>query len=169
MAGGINANRWTSYMADIFRVLRPGGWCQMVEIYYNAQSDNGSLTDGRSALGQCLAGDVVTDRAAVVLIDHALRRWSMNYLQIMQLYKDPRAALQLQNLMRQAGFVQVEVRPLTLPLSGWSNGSLSHPSSDPETRLNSQQIPETETSERRIVKMSSGCWRRWPSIPSPKA
>jgi len=33
-------------MRDILRVTRPGGWCQMVELYYNVQSDNGSLTDG---------------------------------------------------------------------------------------------------------------------------
>jgi hypothetical protein len=33
-------------MKDILKVLKPGGWCQMVEIYFMAQSDNGSLTDG---------------------------------------------------------------------------------------------------------------------------
>ncbi|CAM1511602.1 Fc.00g091150.m01.CDS01 [Cosmosporella sp. VM-42] len=44
MAGGIHANRWRSYIRDIFKVLKPGGWCQMVEIYFNAQSDNGTLT-----------------------------------------------------------------------------------------------------------------------------
>jgi hypothetical protein len=48
MAGGIHANRWRSYIRDIFRVTRPGGWCQMVEIYFNAQSDNGSLTRGKN-------------------------------------------------------------------------------------------------------------------------
>ncbi|EKJ77281.1 hypothetical protein FPSE_02556 [Fusarium pseudograminearum CS3096] len=47
LAGGIHANRWRSYLRDIFRVLKPGGWCQMVEIYFNAQSDNGTLTPGR--------------------------------------------------------------------------------------------------------------------------
>ncbi|KAF4126574.1 tRNA G46 methylase TrmB, partial [Geosmithia morbida] len=46
VSGGIHADRWTSYIRDIFRVLRPGGWCQMVEIYFNAQSDNGMLTRG---------------------------------------------------------------------------------------------------------------------------
>jgi len=50
MAGGINADRWQQYIQDIHRVLRPGGWCQMVEIYWNAQSDNGSLTPGRAVL-----------------------------------------------------------------------------------------------------------------------
>ncbi|CZS84969.1 unnamed protein product [Fusarium graminearum] len=44
LAGGIHANRWRSYIRDIFGVLKPGGWCQMVEIYFNAQSDNGTLT-----------------------------------------------------------------------------------------------------------------------------
>ncbi|KAF4973850.1 hypothetical protein FZEAL_9196 [Fusarium zealandicum] len=47
LAGGINANRWRSYIRDVFRVLRPGGWVQMVEIYFNAQSDNGTLTRGK--------------------------------------------------------------------------------------------------------------------------
>jgi hypothetical protein len=51
MATGIHANRWTQYLRDMFRVLRGGGWCQMVEIYYNVQSDNGSLTDGNSRYG----------------------------------------------------------------------------------------------------------------------
>lgn len=44
VAGGINAGRWKSYLKDMHRVIRPGGWCQIVEIYFNAQSDNGSLT-----------------------------------------------------------------------------------------------------------------------------
>ncbi|KAK4091040.1 hypothetical protein Purlil1_4620 [Purpureocillium lilacinum] len=47
MASGIHANRWRSYVQDIFRVLKPGGWCQMVEIYFNAQSDNGTLERGQ--------------------------------------------------------------------------------------------------------------------------
>ncbi|KAK0735860.1 S-adenosyl-L-methionine-dependent methyltransferase, partial [Apiosordaria backusii] len=98
MSGGIHVNRWSNYLSDIFRVLRPGGWCQMVEIYYNAQSDNGTLT-----------------------ANHALQVWSQSYLQSIQHYKDPRVALRLQTLMTEAGFVEVESRLLTLPLSGWSN------------------------------------------------
>jgi hypothetical protein len=46
MATGIHANRWSQYLRDVFRVTRGGGWCQLVELYYNVQSDNGSLTDG---------------------------------------------------------------------------------------------------------------------------
>lgn len=45
VAGGINFGRWESYLKDIYRVLRPGGWCQVVEVYFQAQSDNGRLTD----------------------------------------------------------------------------------------------------------------------------
>lgn len=47
MAGGIRASRWQSYLKDIYRVLQPGGWCQMVEMYFNAQSDNGTLSAGK--------------------------------------------------------------------------------------------------------------------------
>jgi hypothetical protein len=55
MAGGIHANRWMNYLSDILRVLRPGGWCQMVEIYFNAQSDNGTLTSSELPSGHRLA------------------------------------------------------------------------------------------------------------------
>ncbi|KAH8736012.1 S-adenosyl-L-methionine-dependent methyltransferase [Ilyonectria robusta] len=98
MAGGIHANRWRSYIRDIFRVLRPGGWCQMVEIYFNAQSDNGTLTRG----------------------EH-IGRLGFKYLQSAQPYKDPRAPLQLANWMRSAGFTEIESRLLTLPMCAWSN------------------------------------------------
>ncbi|KXX77354.1 Demethylmenaquinone methyltransferase, partial [Madurella mycetomatis] len=100
MAGGIHADRWANYLSDILRVLRPGGWCQMVEIYFNAQSDNGTLTS-----------------------NHALQVWSQSYMQSLQPAKDPRAPLRLQSWMTQAGFVEVESRLLTLPLSGWSSGA----------------------------------------------
>lgn len=46
VAGGINGSRWQSYVRDIYRVTKPGGWCQLVELYLNAQSDNGTLTHG---------------------------------------------------------------------------------------------------------------------------
>ncbi|ROT38632.1 S-adenosyl-L-methionine-dependent methyltransferase, partial [Sodiomyces alkalinus F11] len=97
MVGAVNADRWQSYIRDIYRTLRPGGWCQMVEIYFNAQSDNGTLTD-----------------------DHALRRWSRLYMESIQPYKDPRAPLRIASWMREAGFVVArEPRPVPLPTCGW--------------------------------------------------
>jgi len=96
VASGIHADRWVQYLRDMFRVIRPGGWCQMVEMYYNVQSDNGNLTD-----------------------DHALRQWSANYLQSMEGLKDLRVPLRLQSLMRDAGFIDVESRMIQLPTCGW--------------------------------------------------
>ncbi|KAK2775225.1 UMTA methyltransferase [Colletotrichum kahawae] len=107
MAGGIHSNRWRDYLRDIHRVLRPGGWVQTVEIYFNAQSDNGTLTQ-----------------------NHALRRWSRRYLDSMQPYKDPRAPLQMQSWMQSAGFDSVETQMIPLPTCGWSNGTQL-----PNTRL----------------------------------
>ncbi|KAG8350413.1 hypothetical protein FVEN_g11434 [Fusarium venenatum] len=97
VAGGIHANRWRSYVRDIFRVLKPGGWCQIVEIYFNAQSDNGTLTP-----------------------DHALSQWSRQYLESQEPHHDPRAPLQMASWMRSAGFTEVESRLMTLPMCGWS-------------------------------------------------
>ncbi|KAL6881919.1 S-adenosyl-L-methionine-dependent methyltransferase [Trichoderma longibrachiatum] len=99
MAGGIHATRWPSYLQDMYRVLQPGGWCQLVEIYFNAQSDNGTLSP-----------------------DHALSRWSSGYLDAMHPQKDPRAALRLKDWMRNAGFTDIESRLLTLPMCSWPTG-----------------------------------------------
>ncbi|KAI1075040.1 hypothetical protein F5B20DRAFT_397932 [Whalleya microplaca] len=85
-------------MRDILRCLRGGGWCQMVEIDFNAQSDNGSLTDG-----------------------HALRQWSQAYLRAMEQHKNPRAPRRLAGWMRNAGFTEVNERMIPLPMCGWSD------------------------------------------------
>ncbi|PHH61094.1 hypothetical protein CDD81_805 [Ophiocordyceps australis] len=114
MAGGINAQRWRSYLRDILRVLRPGGWCQMVEMYFNAQSDNGTLKR-----------------------DAALSRWSSHYLDSLHPQKDLRAALQLPRWMRSAGFTEVETRLLTLPMCAWSNDARERSIGE----ANSQNVP----------------------------
>lgn len=97
MCSGIHVNRWPEYLRDIFRVLRGSGWCQMVEVYYNVQSDNGSLTP-----------------------DHALSRWSARYLESMEGLKDLRVPLRLSNMMQAAGFVDIESRMIQLHTCGWS-------------------------------------------------
>lgn len=116
MSGGIHANRWAGYMQDILRVLQPRGWCQMVEVYFNAQSDNGTLTK-----------------------NHALHVWSQRYLESTQPYKDPQAPLRLQNRMTEAGFVEVESRLIILPLCGWSNDARDKAVGD-ANRLNTQRL-----------------------------
>ncbi|CAG8958521.1 hypothetical protein HYFRA_00009836 [Hymenoscyphus fraxineus] len=96
MASGIHSNRWTDYMRDILRVLRPGGWCQMIELYYNVQSDNGSLTN-----------------------EHALRRWSRHYIESHAGLKDLGVPFRLEAMFRAAGFVDVEHRMIQLPTCAW--------------------------------------------------
>jgi len=100
VAGGINADRWQSYLRDIFKATRPGGWCQMVEIYFQCQSDNGTLLE-----------------------NHALRQWSTHYFESLAGIKDLRIPLRLQNVMREAGFVEVEQTMLPLHTCAWSNSA----------------------------------------------
>lgn len=71
----------------------------MVEIYFNVQSDNGSLTD-----------------------DHALRKWSTQYMRALEDRKELRIGSRLRNLFETAGLVEVDVKMIPLPLSAWSNG-----------------------------------------------
>lgn len=96
VAGGVHASRWPSYVRDIYRVTKPGGWCQIVELYLNAQSDNGRLT-----------------------YDHALSKWSSRYLNTLSPRKNPRAALHMAGWMESAGFVDIESKLITLPMSDW--------------------------------------------------
>ncbi|EPE31336.1 S-adenosyl-L-methionine-dependent methyltransferase [Glarea lozoyensis ATCC 20868] len=98
MVSGIHTTRWTQYMRDMFRVTRPGGWCQMVEMYLHVQSDNGTLTD-----------------------DHALRRWSDLYFESHEGLKDLRVPLRLPAMMREASFEHVEHRMVQLHTCAWSN------------------------------------------------
>lgn len=55
------------------------------------------------------------------LTDHALSRWSRQYLDGLQPYKNPRAPLQLSTWMRSAGFTEVDTRLIPLPMCGWSS------------------------------------------------
>ena len=71
----------------------------MVEIYFNVQSDNGSITD-----------------------EHALRRWSTQYMRALEDRKDLRIGSKLRTLMTEAGFVEVDTKMIPLPLSAWSTG-----------------------------------------------
>lgn len=71
----------------------------MVEIYFNVQSDNGSITD-----------------------QHALRQWSSKYIRSLEDLKDLRVGPRLGTLLREAGLVEVDTRMIQLPLSAWPSG-----------------------------------------------
>ncbi|KAJ5907660.1 hypothetical protein N7495_000342 [Penicillium taxi] len=100
LATGIHRARWPSYIHDIVRVLKPGGWIQMVEIYFNVQSDNGSLTD-----------------------QHALRRWSTQFMRALEDQKDLRIGSRLQDLCMREGLEEVDSKMIPLPLSAWPTDS----------------------------------------------
>ena len=73
----------------------------MIEWYQMCQSDNGSISE-----------------------EHALRKWSTNYMRALETVKDPRAPMQLQTLLRDAGMTNVESRMISIPLCPWSKGKV---------------------------------------------
>jgi hypothetical protein len=68
----------------------------MVEIYFNIQSDNGSINEG-----------------------HALRQWSAQLMRSMEEIKDLRVGTRLKTLLTTAGFTEVDAQMIPLPLSPW--------------------------------------------------
>ncbi|KAL4957131.1 S-adenosyl-L-methionine-dependent methyltransferase [Aspergillus filifer] len=102
LAAGINRSRWPTYVRDIKRVLKPGGWVQMVEIYFNVQSDNGAINER-----------------------HALRQWSSLLMRSMEEDKDLRVGTRLGMLLTAAGFTEVDAKMIPLPLSAWPENPTS--------------------------------------------
>ena len=76
----------------------------MVEIYFNVQSDNGSISD-----------------------THALRRWSTQYMRALEDRKDLRIGSSLRALFMSAGLLEVDTKMIPLPLSAWSTGEHAFP------------------------------------------
>lgn len=74
----------------------------MFEIYFQVQSSNGSITE-----------------------DHALRKWSRRYIQSLSQSnlpegrKNPRVPMSLENMLREAGFVDVRREMKEMHLSDW--------------------------------------------------
>lgn len=73
----------------------------MVELYFICQSDNGTIRN-----------------------DHAIRRWSNNYMRSLEDLKDPRAVTRMQPMFAAAGLVDIESRMIPLPLYPWSSGKI---------------------------------------------
>lgn len=72
---------------------------QLVEIYFNVQSDNGSITE-----------------------QNALRQWSTRFMGSLEDTKDLRVGTRLKSLLTGAGLVDVDARMIPLPLCAWSSG-----------------------------------------------
>ena len=57
--------------------------------------------------------------------DSALFQWSSRYLESLEGLKDLHVPLRLPNMLRAAGFVDVESRMLQLPTCGWPTGEIT--------------------------------------------
>ena len=99
LADGIDTDRWRSYVRDLFNVLKPGGWLQMVEVHMLFQSDSGRDTT-------------------------YLSRWNEWYASTMaRMHKDLRVGRQLKDLMTAARFENVQSNAVQLPIGNWKSSS----------------------------------------------
>jgi hypothetical protein len=101
---GMRTSRWAPYIENLKKLLRPGGWVQLMEYYPMVQSDSGLLTD-----------------------QNAVRRWWAQYDACMtRLHRDPRTCRRFGELLTQAGYRDVAVDMEVLPIGGWNPGELNN-------------------------------------------
>ena len=99
ICSGVAIRNWPQYLSESYRCLRPGGWVEAQEFYTEPQSDNDSFPP-----------------------DSMIIRW------VNELHKgmflggcDMRiSSQQIKSYMEAAGFVNVQVIDLKLPMAPWS-------------------------------------------------
>jgi hypothetical protein len=96
---GIHKDRWRSYVRDLARLAKRGGYVQCVEWYYNVQSDSGRLKE-----------------------ENYIYKWGDAYRSAMQTDRDPRIGRTLTDKMRDAGLTDVQSRSFRVPIGDWSDG-----------------------------------------------
>ncbi|KAK5133801.1 hypothetical protein LTR08_007230 [Meristemomyces frigidus] len=97
---GINTTRWPDYIKELWVLLKPGGWLQMVELELKFQTDSGIVGYDNS---------------------QPLFLWQQWYYHAMgQLGKDPRVGERLGAFVMQAGFQNVGTSSRRLQIGRWN-------------------------------------------------
>lgn len=100
MAEAIDRQRWPVLISEFRRLLKPGGWIQMIESNLCFQSDNGMLPD--------------------VSATNAWWSWYSRYMDIAG--RDARCGRHLERYCQAAGFERVTATQYRLPVGGWDPG-----------------------------------------------
>ncbi|EIW75090.1 hypothetical protein CONPUDRAFT_159225 [Coniophora puteana RWD-64-598 SS2] len=96
MVAALKQDEWTTCAREIMRVLRAGGWVQLVEICAHVFTTTGAREED---------GTRISD-----MMGHLFRRKGL----VQDCYKD------LSGLLRREGFVNVSVEERSVPLGEWS-------------------------------------------------
>ncbi|KAI9706939.1 MAG: hypothetical protein M1820_004525 [Bogoriella megaspora] len=96
LAPGIHERRWPTYIRELVRLLRRGGWLQVVEWAYLFQSMSGNI-----------------DRMPYC------QRWNDSYRTALQGKRDPRIGSRIKRLMQDEGLVGVDCKTYSVPIGGW--------------------------------------------------
>ncbi|KAF2864459.1 hypothetical protein K470DRAFT_267303 [Piedraia hortae CBS 480.64] len=101
LAAGIDAQRWPSFIGDLFSLLKPNGWLQAVEAEYRflSQGQRPKTSD-----------------------DEPLQLWQSWYdLVMQQRSKDNRVGSKLRHYMEQTGLEHIETRTVPLRIGNWNS------------------------------------------------
>jgi len=97
---GIPAQSWPPYIAEVYRVLKPGsGWATFLEIGTGFKSDDGSLPE-----------------------DSAINRWQQYIMEALaKMGIDLDIGRRLGELVKEQPFVDVKVEEIKMPHGPWSS------------------------------------------------
>ena len=100
---GIPGNRWDEYLSEIFRLLKPGGWLQLVEMDPWPGCDDGTLPQDSAWITYLVAMKEMLDESGVKVF--GLGR-------------------ELAKLVEEAGFMNITEINLKAPLGKWTKGTV---------------------------------------------
>jgi ubiquinone/menaquinone biosynthesis C-methylase UbiE len=112
VTAGIKADRWPLYMSEIHRILKPGtGWVQCAEFDGILRCDDGSVPEDSAIF------EVPTPSRELIQFNRILSELFSTRLKVY--------ANHLPQTVRDAGFIDVNVRLIHFNIGGWAKGKHS--------------------------------------------
>jgi Methyltransferase domain len=100
VCSGLAIKDWPKYLSESYRCLRPGGWVEAQEFSMRLASDDDSFPPNSAILGW---HEIASRGMLLGGSDMTI------------------SSQQIKSYMQDAGFVNVQVIDMKLPISGWSN------------------------------------------------
>ena len=126
---GIPGNRWDEYLSEIFRLLKPGGWLQLIEMDPWPSCDDGTLSQDSAWITYLLAMKEMLDQSGVKVF--GLGR-------------------ELARLVEEAGFMNITEITLKVPLGKWTKGNVVR---------QGRGLMRVDKMQRRLGEIIKKVWR----------
>jgi hypothetical protein len=110
---GVTRTQWPLYLADVYRVCKPGtGWAQIIEGGCYLVSQSGTVPKDAALEAVTCMNSVVVDS-----------KYNECVQKVFEMGRDLLySPYHVEEHMRQAGFIDIQVQELRLPCGDWPEG-----------------------------------------------